>query len=158
MRSYTHRLRLNLAVLFPGGAIALLGSGLAIAEPAPLKLQAEPLAAALLDVTGTLDASDLVLPDGSFYDEHPFAGEAGQELTITLESDVFDTYLWLLDADDNVVADNDDADDSTLNSAFTVTLPADGTYRAIANSLEGNQLGTYRLTITPTVSPEGAEP
>ncbi|MGJ3251895.1 MAG: PPC domain-containing protein [Elainellaceae cyanobacterium] len=103
----------------------------------------------LLQRQGTLQRGDSVLPsDGSLYDEYTFEGRAGQQVTISLESPDFDTYLILLGPNDDVVAQNDDVSATNLNSSLTVTLPSNGTYRVIANSYSSGDRGGYELTVT----------
>ena len=47
-------------------------------------------------LNGTLAAGDCTLGDGSFYDEYTFNANAGQQVVVTLSSNSFDTYLFLL--------------------------------------------------------------
>lgn len=102
----------------------------------------------LLSEQHRLDQTAAVLEgDGSRYREHSFQGAAGQRVTIRLESRDFDTYLFLLDSDGNVLAQNDD-DTTSTNSEIVATLPRTGTYYIIANAYDANGRGQYRLTVT----------
>jgi S1-C subfamily serine protease len=101
----------------------------------------------LLRTEGWLGQDSRTLQDGSLYEEHTFQGTAGQTVTITLESSEFDTYLILLDPNNQVIGENDDASPSTLNSALTVTLPLTGTYRVITNAYDSSGRGRYLLTV-----------
>jgi len=92
--------------------------------------------------------------DGSLYDEHTLDGVAGQTVTITLESPDFDTYLFLIGPDGNVVAENDDISAENLNSELTVTLEADGVYTIVANGFDAQSQGAYTLTVTKDSLPE----
>ncbi|WP_199246378.1 tetratricopeptide repeat protein [[Phormidium] sp. ETS-05] len=108
-----------------------------------------------LQKNGTLEPGDRTLErDGSLYDMHIFSGKAGQTITITLESPDFDTYLILLDAEGNKLADNDDVAENNSNSTVTATLPADGDYAIIVNGYDANSRGNYTLTVTPTTAPQ----
>ncbi len=102
----------------------------------------------LLQTSGSLEPGDSMLQDGSFYDIHPFEGEAGQTVTVQLESSDFDTYLLLTDADGNSLIENDDISGSNYNSALTYTLPSSGTYNAIANAYDASGQGRYQITVT----------
>jgi hypothetical protein len=102
----------------------------------------------LLQTSGSLGAGDSTLNDGSFYDVYPFEGEAGQTITIQLESSDFDTYLLLTDADGQALIENDDVSSGNFNSALTYTLPSSGTYNAIANSYDATGRGSYQITVT----------
>ncbi|MDA0865122.1 MAG: tetratricopeptide repeat protein [Cyanobacteria bacterium] len=102
----------------------------------------------LLQTSGRLESGDSILQDGSFYDSYPFEGEAGQTVTIQLESSDFDTYLLLTDSEGNALIENDDISSSNFNSALTYTLPSSGTYNAIANSYDATGRGNYQITVT----------
>ncbi|MEM9217027.1 MAG: tetratricopeptide repeat protein [Cyanobacteria bacterium P01_F01_bin.150] len=104
----------------------------------------------LLDVTGSLESGDQQLDDDSFVDVYTFEGQAGQTVTIFLESTAFDAYLLLADAQDNRLARNNDISNDNRNAALIVTLPRDGTYRILANSNASEDQGTYRLKAAPT--------
>ena len=102
----------------------------------------------LLNQEGTLDSSDAVLPsDGSRYDEYTFEGEAGQSVTIKLESTDFDPYVALFGPNGRLVAENDNASPSEQNSAITITLPMTGRYRVVVNAYDDTGRGQYLLTV-----------
>lgn len=104
-------------------------------------------AGAILQTEGSLGQGSPTLQDGSFYQEHSFQGTAGQSVTISLESNEFDTYLIVLGPNDQLIGENDDASSETLNSSLTITLPVTGTYRVIANSYDSTGRGQYLLTV-----------
>ena len=61
---------------------------------------AQPADGLLLSEEGALAEGDLVLPtDNSLYDQYTFEGQEGQSVTITLESDEFDSYVALIGPD-----------------------------------------------------------
>ncbi|MBE9119015.1 PPC domain-containing protein [Lusitaniella coriacea LEGE 07157] len=104
----------------------------------------------LLQEQGMLEEGDKVLADDdSLYDVHQFEGRAGQSLSISVESEDFDTYLLLSDVNGNVLGESDDIDPENTNSAFTVELTEDGTYNIIINGYEASDRGRYNLTVTP---------
>ncbi|MBE9119032.1 tetratricopeptide repeat protein [Lusitaniella coriacea LEGE 07157] len=111
----------------------------------------------LLSVEGTLEPGDTKLEDGSFYDSYTFEGRAGQTVTIVLESIEFDTYLLLLNSQEEKIAENDDFSEKNSNSALTVTLPEDGVYRLIANTYDTNGQGRYEVTVSPSQEPKFSE-
>ncbi|MEB3355195.1 MAG: PPC domain-containing protein [Synechococcales bacterium] len=103
----------------------------------------------LIDEQGTLAEGDNVLPsDGSLYDEHSFEALANQQITITLESEDFDPYLFLVGPNNELIAQNDDINQINLNASITLTVPQTGTYRAIANAYNPNGRGDYTLIIS----------
>lgn len=102
----------------------------------------------ILQENGVLGPESSVLPsDGSLYEEHVFQGQAGQSVTISMESNEFDTYLILIGPSDQVVAQNDDRAPNNFNSSITVTLPESGLYRAIANSYDSTGRGRYSIRV-----------
>lgn len=102
----------------------------------------------LLREQGNLGPDAAILQsDGSRYQEHQFVGQAGQRVTITLESSEFDTYLILVSPDNQVIGENDDIGPDNYNSSLTITLPEDGTYRVIANAFDSAGQGRYMLTV-----------
>lgn len=113
-----------------------------------LKLATAGMSPVLLEEQGTLGENSQVLQsDGSLYDEHTFTGRAGQTITVSLESQDFDPFVIVVGPDDQVLGQNDDASPRSLNALLTVTLPATGTYRIIANSYDRTGRGSYTLTV-----------
>jgi len=116
-------------------------------SPQPEAAATAPGDGFLLEQSGSLAASDEVGIDGSFIDRYSFRGVAGQPVSIRLESDEFDTYLVLMDASEQVIAVNDDAEFLSTNSRIDTTLPADGTYQVVVNSFWSGEQGSYNLTV-----------
>ncbi|MEO1124642.1 MAG: PPC domain-containing protein [Cyanobacteria bacterium J06639_16] len=102
----------------------------------------------ILNEQGSLERGDDVLSDGSLYDAYTFSGQAGQQVTITLESQEFDTYLILVDSDGNSIAQNDDINSNNRNSSINVALPASGVYNVVANAYDSSGRGRYTLTVS----------
>jgi hypothetical protein len=97
---------------------------------------------------GILEEGDSVIPnDGSLYDSYPLQGNAGDAFIISVESDEFDTFLAIMDAQGNVLQQNDDISDSNSNSRLKVTLPKDGVYSVIVNAYDQEGKGEYVLTV-----------
>ena len=101
---------------------------------------------------GELASGDSQHPrDSSFYDEYKFKAAEGWNVTVTMTSDAFDTYLQLRreGADDNeFLQENDDVVSGNTNSTINLTAPAGGTYVVWANSLNSGETGPYTLTIS----------
>ncbi|MGF1569304.1 MAG: pre-peptidase C-terminal domain-containing protein [Nodosilinea sp.] len=76
---------------------------------------------------------------------YTFTGEAGQTVTITLDSTEFDPVLSLLDSSGQEIATNDDFG-GTLNSTIIFELPTADTYTVLARSFSG-QGGAYNLVV-----------
>jgi Zn-dependent protease with chaperone function len=102
----------------------------------------------LLQKQGNLQPGDLVIADdGSFYDQYTFTGDTNQSIKIYLESQDFDTYMMLLDAEGNKVAENDDGSEDNSNSFLHVTLPQKNTYRVVVNSYGSQNQGKYNFRV-----------
>lgn len=68
---------------------------------------------------------------------YSLALEAGQAVSVTLNSDEFDPYLQLMDAAGAVVAEDDDSGGG-LNSALLFTAPATATYTVVVGAYGGS--------------------
>jgi S1-C subfamily serine protease len=120
--------------------------------PSPVPSPLSPSGRVILQEQGVLGSDSQVLEsDGSLYEEHRFEGRQGQQLTISMESGDFDTYLILVDPSGQMLEQNDDvcSDNSPqcTNSQITVTLPTDGAYTVFANAYDNSGRGRYTLTV-----------
>ncbi|MEA5471268.1 CAP domain-containing protein [Spirulina sp. 06S082] len=112
----------------------------------------------LLQEEGELTEEDPSLDvDGSRYDSYNFSGKAGQTIFITLESEEFDTYLFLFDEKNEQIGENDDISEDNKNSQLTIVLPQDGTYLVLVNSYDPNSRGRYQISIKEQ-DPETSSP
>ena len=96
-------------------------------------------------VNGSLAQSDCKAPDGSFADLYRLSVQAPTEIAFLLESSAFDAYLVLLDADGDLIAEDDDSAGGT-NAGMSGTLNA-GTYYIGVNSVDVGETGAYRLRV-----------
>lgn len=97
---------------------------------------------------GTLEAGDEVFADDhSFYDAYAFAAKSGDQITVTLRSGDFDSFVHLFDEDGQQLVFNDDIEPPSLDAQVVYRATADGTYTVWANTQEGGQSGAYVLTI-----------
>ncbi|MBI1723451.1 MAG: PPC domain-containing protein [Gemmatimonadetes bacterium] len=98
-------------------------------------------------VQGRLETGDQQMNDGTWADVWQFQGFAGQAVTLELRSEEFDTYLQLLDAAGNRLAEDDDSL-GDLDSRIVWTLPATGTYQLVVNNFgDTRRAGIYTLTL-----------
>jgi len=116
--------------------------------------QADESSVVLFEVEGVLEEGDRALENGSLYDIHPFEAQAGQSITIRLESNDFDTLLGLIDAERQVIAWNDNFNTSETHSQLTVTFPSTGLYRVVADSASIDARGRYQITVTEATDTE----
>jgi hypothetical protein len=114
-----------------GSAPTITGGGLAFDVP----LESE------------LDTGDTQLNSGEYTESWLLEGQAGAGLTLTMESDAFDTYL-MIRGPSGFSLDNDDGPNMGLNSQLEVTLPATGTYTVMATSYAPGAVGSYSITMT----------
>jgi hypothetical protein len=96
--------------------------------------------------TGALARGDAMRPAGEFYDVYEFEGTPGGRVSIALTSDDFDPYLILV-SPSGEVEENDD-DETSINSLVETDLTESGTYRIRASSYEKDETGGYQLKIT----------
>lgn len=96
---------------------------------------------------GVLDSADPQMSDGSYFDSYKIAGTAGERVTISLNSSEFDTFLGIMDSEDNLLVSNDDASGTNRNSFISLTLPANGMYTVVTTSFEAGASGGYRLSM-----------
>lgn len=96
---------------------------------------------------GSLADGDATLAEGEYADVFTFGTAPGVGgITASLESGEFDTYLFLLDANDTVIDSNDDADG--FNAEISTPLTGTPPYRLFATSASQSMTGDYILTIT----------
>lgn len=127
-----------------GGVFRAVANNLPVAQT----LSTPSTNSVILDSQGTIDRNSQVLSsDGSRYNEYTFQGQSGQEVTITMQSREFDTYLIFLDPSGNTIAQNDDISSTNTNSEITVTLPQSGTYTVVANAYDSRGRGNYSLVV-----------
>ena len=122
-----------------------LPSSNTIAQSTP-KNQTEQI---FLEVEGRLEAGDRKLDDGALSDIHRFEGQAGQTVTIRLESNDFDSYVGLVDSSNQLIGENDDNPRvSGTDAQLIANLPRDGTYAVIVRAFDNNGRGNYLLTVS----------
>jgi hypothetical protein len=94
---------------------------------------------------GALTAGDSTLESGEYMDSYEFIGRPGNQVTVDLRSEDFDTYVMLIDPSGEQ-EENDDAED-TSHSRIEMTLAETGVYEVIVTSYEPGELGDYELVI-----------
>ncbi|MGH9802369.1 MAG: BACON domain-containing protein, partial [Blastocatellia bacterium] len=102
-------------------------------------------------LTGSLSTTDCRFSDGSYVDFYGFSAIGGQQVSISMDSSAFDTYLFLIGPGGNLVTQDDDGGPGTnsripADSGF-FTLPATGNYTIVANSFLSGATGSYVLTL-----------
>ena len=95
---------------------------------------------------GTLD--DFDLESNYFWHAHySFALRAGEEVRVTVESAAFDAYLYVMDPDCVVVAENDDAHGDTTDAAARFTPPETRTWSVEVTSAQPLAGGDFTVLV-----------
>jgi hypothetical protein len=97
-------------------------------------------------VSGTLTSTDCRDTDNTLIEYYPIVLRPGQQVTITMQSSAFDTYLFLYNSDGTTVASNDDF--SGTNSRIVYTATVTDVFYIGANALLTSGTGAYTLTVT----------
>jgi hypothetical protein len=98
-------------------------------------------------VNGTLSTSDFKRPDNSYADVFAYKARAGETVTFTMRAPGFDAWL-LVDEPNGPYREHDDDSAGGTDAQLNVTLPRDGTYLIVANSVVPNTTGSYTLTLS----------
>lgn len=96
--------------------------------------------------TGSLAAGDSTLNSGEYVDVYSFEGRAGQQVTVSMSSGAFDSYV-MVRGPSGFSEDNDDRETGDRNAQLTMRLPATGTYRIQATSYQAGETGAYRVSL-----------
>lgn len=129
--------------------IALWMMGVVVLSfPYPVKAQEEEREddGVILQAEGVLEEGDKTLEDGSLYDVYTFEGKAGDSVGIFAQSEDFDTYLILVDAEGNKVGENDDFEGT--NAGIFLMLPNNGLYGVLVNNYNPENQGDYEISIS----------
>ncbi len=98
-----------------------------------------------VSVSGVLSPADPAF-EGAHYHRYTFVIAAPTAIVIDLMSSSFDSYLYLLNEQGNVVAENDDGPFG-LDAQLDVELPA-GRYELIVTTFGPGEVGAYTLRLT----------
>jgi len=76
-----------------------------------------------------------------------FSGQAGQIVTLSMNSADFDTFLELRNSQDIILAESDDSPEGTNALIELFALPANDTYTVVARSPSNQQGGDYNISL-----------
>lgn len=105
--------------------------------------------AANTPVTGEVSDTDEEADDGSFFDLYRITVRAGEEVTITMRSSAFDSYLVLgqmVDGEWSQTAFDDDGAGGN-NARITHTFDTAGEYLIRANTVGAGKTGAYTIRV-----------
>lgn len=97
---------------------------------------------------GYLGPGDEQLNSGDYYDRVSFNGSAGDVVLIEIQSTQFDPFVLVLDANDNVLAQQDDGPGVVTDVRLEFALPASGSYSIIITSAFPGETGGYSLSLS----------
>ena len=128
----------------------------AVAAPPPSPSSARTITVGQTQ-QGSLTSDDVVMRrDSTYVQAWTIQGRAGQTVTIDLESDVFDAYVFLRGpgiADDQALQDDDSG--GNCNARLTVSFPQAGDYEIVVNSAGAKYAtGTFSLSVTSGSKPK----
>lgn len=96
-------------------------------------------------VNGTLSTNDCKDETGAYMDVYRLQIQTATTVTISMGSQQFDSYIWLVDANGNVIEQADDIGSSN-DAALTRQLQP-GTYFINASSFDEEETGSYTLSV-----------
>jgi len=105
---------------------------------------------------GSLSRSDVLLTSDSTYAQPwTIQGRAGTTITIDLESDAFDAYLFLRGPGISGGRDfQDDDAGGNCHARLTATFPQNGEYEIVVNSADHYATGAFSLSVTSGSKPK----
>lgn len=105
---------------------------------------------------GTLTRNDVLLNSDSTYAQPwTIQGRAGQTITIDLESETFDAYLFLRGPGISGGRDfQDDDSGGSCHARLTATFPQSGEYEIVVNTADHYATGAFSLSVTSGSKPK----
>jgi len=105
---------------------------------------------------GNLTRNDVLLTSDSTYAQAwTIQGRAGQTVTIDLESDAFDSYLFLRGPGVSGGRDfQDDDGGGNCHARLTATFPQNGEYEIVVNTADKYATGAFTLSVTSGSKPK----
>lgn len=95
---------------------------------------------------GVLGTASRLVQDGRAGEAWQLTAEVGQRVSIILESEDFDAYLYLTGPGLTQILTDDDGGGG-LNARIDATLPAAGPYTVVASALGAGEFGAYRIRV-----------
>ena len=110
-------------------------------------------------VQGQLTTHDyLRRRDSSYAQQWKLMGTAGQTVTVDLESDAFDAYVFLSGPgipSDSTLQDDDAG--GNCNARLTVTVAQSGLFYILVNTRNKYETGSYTLSVTAGAKPKSLQ-
>ncbi|MBO9997702.1 MAG: PPC domain-containing protein [Cyanobacteria bacterium SID2] len=100
------------------------------------------------EVNGVLSERDIPTGQGGFAHDYRVELEEGDQITIDVLSDSFDTIVSLMTPDGLTIAENDDGPDGTTNSLLFARITQSGTYIVRVRAFGAVGSGPFDLKLT----------
>ncbi|MDC0832163.1 hypothetical protein CKA32_001598 [Geitlerinema sp. FC II] len=100
------------------------------------------------EINGTLSEADIPTGQGGFAHDYLVQLEEGDQITIDVLSDSFDTIVSLMTPDGLTIAENDDGPDGTTNSLLFARITQSGTYIVRVRAFGAVGSGPFDLKVT----------
>lgn len=107
------------------------------------------------EVQGALSASDYVGVNGSYLEAWSLKARAGQTISIDLQSDDFDSYLYVVGPGLSETLRDDDGG-GACHSRLDFTVLESGVFHVVASSSGSQTTGTYRLRVSAEPQPRAS--
>ncbi|NEP16579.1 MAG: peptidase [Leptolyngbya sp. SIO4C1] len=99
------------------------------------------------EVNDSLSSADIPTGFGGFARDYVVELQDGDQITIDVISDEFDTLVSLMDAEGITVSENDDGPDGTTNSLLFARITESGKYTVRVRSYAGQGSGEFYLKL-----------
>jgi Bacterial pre-peptidase C-terminal domain len=100
------------------------------------------------EVSDTLTDKDIPIEKGGFARDYAINLEKGDQVSIDLTSESFDTIVTLLAADGSTVGENDDGPDGSTNSLLFTRINEKGRYIIRVRGFGATSGGAFKLKVT----------
>ncbi|MCY7320351.1 MAG: PPC domain-containing protein [Phormidesmis sp. CAN_BIN36] len=100
------------------------------------------------EVSDRLSDNDIPTGQGNFARDYSIQLQSGDQVSLDLSSDNFDTIVTLLTAKGETVAENDDGPDGTTNSLLFTRITKPGNYVVRVKAFGETPGGPFKLKLT----------
>ncbi|MEO0455520.1 MAG: PPC domain-containing protein [Cyanobacteria bacterium P01_A01_bin.114] len=99
------------------------------------------------EMSDSLSPEDIPTGFGGFARDYTVELQAGDQITIDVLSDEFDTLVSLMDSEGITVSENDDGPDGSTNSLLFARITTAGKYTVRVRSYAGQGAGQFSLKV-----------
>ncbi|WP_331711739.1 PPC domain-containing protein [Phormidesmis priestleyi] len=100
------------------------------------------------EIKDRLSENDIPTGQGNFARDYSIQLQSGDQVSIDLSSDNFDTIVTLMTAKGETVAENDDGPDGTTNSLLFTRITKSGNYVVRVKAFGETPGGPFKLKLT----------